>query len=386
MGSVLPNGNAYLCTKDNQQDFLETCYLDSKTADLHFVFCVDSKSESLAAHRSLLAGNSAEFDRILNVEWKGLKCIPMQHSIDAFKEFLQFFYFTKVELSMENIVEIANFCKKCQIVGFIQKLEISFKASESIDVCHGYGNALLLEHENLIRYYEQLVQENSSEILKSTSLLESDRELFDKILTLLSKKYSGSERMAVCKLRTYYERNRNRTNFMGFKFPLIKKPEYSHSKLLFCDRRMGKNSFQTEQILPPIFSIKTKFMVNQTLRLKEIYIRITNLPHRLRIFYREQYQIDFKEIQNFNKRFNDNNLCVILSEPLLMRKKSSTMFEIIRYNNIDDQLKIEGILMSQLKTNLCLGNGTEVSFENSNGCHDAICGLVFECRKDWNMM
>lgn len=372
MESVIQNGQA-----NKLQEFAETCYLDSQTADIFFVFTVNSEKKLLPAHKSRLTVNSKEFFRILNGACSKQNYIQMQYSMDAFKEFLQFFYFTKVELSLENIVEIANLCKKFQMVEFINKLEISFKASESVDVCHGYGNALLLKHENLIQYYEQLVQENSSKIWKSTSLLESDRELFDKILTLLSKKYRGSERMAVCKLRTHNEMKRNLTNFMGFKFPLFKKPHFSHSKRLFCDRRM-ENSFQTEKTLEPTFTLQTQFMVNQTLKLKEIHIRITNFPQRLHIYYKGRNQIDFKKIQNFNIRFNNDNLCLILSEPLLIKKKLSTIFKINSYNNRDVQRHIEGIRMSQLKTNLCLINGTEVSFENSDGCHDAICGLVFK--------
>lgn len=89
-------------------------YLCDQTADVNFIFQPDSTQiEVVPAHKVHLATASSEFRMLFNQydEEHGKtdgKCYITMVNVTAgaFKEFLKFFYFSEVEISMENAAEV----------------------------------------------------------------------------------------------------------------------------------------------------------------------------------------------------------------------------------------------------------------------------------------
>ncbi|XP_055305907.1 BTB/POZ domain-containing protein 3-like [Sitodiplosis mosellana] len=173
-------------------------YLDSTTADVNFVF--GEGIDSVAAHKILLACVSTVFHRMFygSLPEKG-DIVIEDASRDAFKEFLQFFYLSKVRLSSEHIFQVVNLCKKYEMADALKRCEAPMQKSLKINnMCTGYSVALLLEMKNVIEFCEREIKEKPTEVLKSTNFLECDHKLLDKILQLVSSKCSASVIVDAC--------------------------------------------------------------------------------------------------------------------------------------------------------------------------------------------
>lgn len=89
-------------------------YLSDETADVNFIFEPDpTQIEVVPAHKSHLAAASTAFRMMfkkcdeVDDNAQGKSCIVMcDVTPGAFKEFLKFFYFSEVKISMENVAEV----------------------------------------------------------------------------------------------------------------------------------------------------------------------------------------------------------------------------------------------------------------------------------------
>lgn len=86
----------------------QSYYFDESSADIHFIFAADDGSEiGIPAHKIFLAAGSEVFFRMFYVDTAEARNIPITNaSYEAFKEFLQFFYFVKAKLTLDNISEV----------------------------------------------------------------------------------------------------------------------------------------------------------------------------------------------------------------------------------------------------------------------------------------
>lgn len=163
-----------------------TLYLDSKTADVYFV--VGAYLERVPAHKCILAAGSSVFETMLygSIAEKG-DVLIVDATAEAFKEFLQFFYLTEYTLTARNIFDVANLCKKYDVMAGLAACESPMKNSLTIEnMCTGYKVARLLELHDVIAYCEDEILENPDEIYLSPNFLQCDAELFDKILQLIT--------------------------------------------------------------------------------------------------------------------------------------------------------------------------------------------------------
>lgn len=154
-------------------------------ADVYFV--VGTYRERIPAHKCILAAGSAVFETMLygSIAEKG-DVLIVDATADAFKEFLQFFYLTEYTLTARNIFDVANLCKKYDVIAGLAACESPMKNSLTIEnMCTGYKVARLLELHDVIAYCEEEILENPDEIYQSPSFLQCDAELFDKILQLI---------------------------------------------------------------------------------------------------------------------------------------------------------------------------------------------------------
>lgn len=167
----------------------EKLYLDVTTADVYFTFGANP-SEKVAAHKAILSVGSAVFQTMFYGSLIEKGDIPIvDASISAFKEFLQLFYQQNVRLTLDNIAEVANLCKKYDVNDGLEAAEVFLnKALTPNNVCWGYGIAQYLELTGLIEYCESIIAGYGSEVLNSAALLECDRKVLASILPLASPK------------------------------------------------------------------------------------------------------------------------------------------------------------------------------------------------------
>ncbi|XP_055308832.1 BTB/POZ domain-containing protein 1-like [Sitodiplosis mosellana] len=175
--------------KDNKMAWSigQNLYLDSKTADVKFVF--ENSDESVQALKAILSAGSPVFDAMFygSLPENGDILIVDAYP-EAFKQFLQFFYLARVRLTSDHIFEVANLCKKYAINEGLKLCETPMQMSLRINnTCTGYAVAILLGMENVVEFCEREIKHKATEILKSTDFLKCDHKLFDKILQLLTR-------------------------------------------------------------------------------------------------------------------------------------------------------------------------------------------------------
>ncbi|XP_031639273.1 uncharacterized protein LOC116351325 [Contarinia nasturtii] len=151
-------------------------YLDTKTADVTFIFGMDTDHPEYVPAHKMFYGSLIEVGDIPIVD----------SSAAAFREFLQFFYKCEVRLTSQHIGEVINLCKKYELNEAVDACKIPLQKSlTKHDMCWGYEVAVLLELENLQQFCEQKIRENAQEVLTSDTFLECNRVSVDNILQLV---------------------------------------------------------------------------------------------------------------------------------------------------------------------------------------------------------
>ncbi|XP_055301672.1 BTB/POZ domain-containing protein 3-like [Sitodiplosis mosellana] len=162
---------------------IKKLYGDERTADVHFIF---KSKERIPAHKYLLAAASDVLDAMFYGSIKEKGDVEMDDaSAVGFKEFLRFFYFNKVKLTMANISDVMNLGQKYNVtecfdlcVRFLAENLTIFNALEV------HSLAVLFEQDDLKTKCEYLIEFHTEEILKSTNFLECDQRHFNTILKL----------------------------------------------------------------------------------------------------------------------------------------------------------------------------------------------------------
>lgn len=171
--------NEYLPT------IVKKLYLDKLTADVYFEFG-NKEGERVPAHKNLLSAGSDVFNVMFygKMQEKGnIKIIDA--SADGFKEFLKFFYFDNVNLSMENIANVVNLGKKYQVAACL-KISEQFLIDSLTDdnVCFAYGIAILYELNELKKLCETRISYNTRAVFVSASFLKCPKSVLGHIIKL----------------------------------------------------------------------------------------------------------------------------------------------------------------------------------------------------------
>lgn len=161
---------------------LKNLYLDNETADVHFIFGAEKKIR-IPAHKILLAANSDSFKTMFY--GGGLDQEVPNVSVDAFKEFLQFFYFDKIKLSMENIGDVLNLGKTFAFpscLGICERFLINSLCIQN--VCISYGLAIRFDLNVLIGKCAGMIAEKTEAVFQSTNFIECPHFVLSHILKL----------------------------------------------------------------------------------------------------------------------------------------------------------------------------------------------------------
>lgn len=175
-------------------------YLETELADVKFVLTSDDDTKFVAAHKVILAAASPVFSAMFYGKLKEKEKVEIADvTINGFKEFLQFFYLDNVQLTMENMEEVARLADKYDM---IERLNIY--ATNQIDrltmdnMCWGYQLAIIIKHEQLKAFCEKHICAFPDDFFKSNTFQQCDRKTLKHVLELETMMYDETDIFEAC--------------------------------------------------------------------------------------------------------------------------------------------------------------------------------------------
>lgn len=165
----------------------EHLYLNELHADFRFTFELSNGNhEHVPVHKALLSAMSAVFnEKFHESENKTIDTNIDDVSIDAFKEFLQFFYLPKVKMTTKNVAQVMNLGRKYKIVGCISICKQFLQSILTDDnACWIYGLAINWNESELQQFCEEHIKRNTKPVLSSNTFLVCDRNVLSHIVKL----------------------------------------------------------------------------------------------------------------------------------------------------------------------------------------------------------
>lgn len=161
---------------------MKRLYLHAETADVFFVF----ENEVVPAHKNLLAiGSDVFFTMFYGSLKENKEIVIVDATISAFKEFLQFFYLSRVKLTMENICDVMNLGEKYDVTICQLTCEKFLKEMLNVDnVCVAYNLAILFEFDDLRQFCVEKITANADRIFQTSAFLDCSKSVLSHILTL----------------------------------------------------------------------------------------------------------------------------------------------------------------------------------------------------------
>lgn len=196
MAELLPKQMRRVYNNDFYPPLLENL-MQSKTPDVQFIFNGENDEVKVPAHKELLAVSSPVFNAMFNGELKEKGDVAIvDASADGFKEFLQFFYKKKVELTMDNIEDVLNLTHKYDVTKcFAIAIEFMKEHLTSDKMLWGLQLAIKFQSNELKTFCKEQIANNIDTVLNSfeytvqgtngLTISTTDQSLLDTDLTSL---------------------------------------------------------------------------------------------------------------------------------------------------------------------------------------------------------
>lgn len=174
--------------------------MDDSTADVRFAFTASNNEKHLVpAHKLILTSGSLKFQ-----EWfdDGTSEVSIPYvSAAAFQEFLQFFYFSDVTITDENVYTVMRLGKQFEVEPRLELCDQFLKEHLSNNtICHDYEHAIELNRKKLQRYLETKIIQNARVILESDRFLHCSKLVLENILKIecFSSECGSKEVLRAC--------------------------------------------------------------------------------------------------------------------------------------------------------------------------------------------
>lgn len=167
-------------------------YLNEEFADINFKIDCNGEIHKVPANKAVLSVLSPVFKAGFYglAKDQGINNGEVQiydATIDEFKDFLKFFYFNKVTISMENIEAVVRLADKYQVRDYVNSAADLLENKLTFDnMCWGYQLALMLGNDELKVICEKYISGYPNEIFKSESFKHCDQMVLTHILNLNS--------------------------------------------------------------------------------------------------------------------------------------------------------------------------------------------------------
>ncbi|XP_031631884.1 uncharacterized protein LOC116346116 [Contarinia nasturtii] len=161
--------------------------MDEYTSDVNFVFkSQDGGFDKLPAHKNLLIASSDVFRVMFDGRWKETDSVQIDDaSVDSFQEFLRFFYFDEVKLTMANIEVVIDLGKRYEMSGCVSACARFLEYNMTTEnVCFVYELAILYGLTKLQRICEMTIAIDSEATFKSSFFLDCHLEVLRRIVNL----------------------------------------------------------------------------------------------------------------------------------------------------------------------------------------------------------
>lgn len=180
----------------------EKLYLKPDKADVYFWF--ESSGELIPAHKILLASGSNVFEKMFYGSLKEKDEISIVDvSAEVFRKFLQFFYFNKVDVKIEETADIMYLGHKYDVDGCLEVCANILTNHITIDnLVSTYGLAIGYNVKQLQQQCESKIRTHSKAIFQTNSFLECDKEVLYHILKIDYLPCSVTEVFEACMLWT----------------------------------------------------------------------------------------------------------------------------------------------------------------------------------------
>lgn len=164
-------------------------YLDTETADVHFTFGSDDDAiKSIPAHKNILAAASEVFRTMFYGEAmvQGDVDVHVDEVSDAaFMEFLQFFYRTHIQLSIENIADVMQLGHKYNVPNCIKICVEFLKDVLTVDnIFIGLNLGIRYNLNDLLKFCSKFITLNTAAVFKTTGFLDCDKAALEFILKM----------------------------------------------------------------------------------------------------------------------------------------------------------------------------------------------------------
>lgn len=162
----------------------EKLYLQPENADVYFTF--ETTGDRVPAHKLLLSSASDVFEAMFHGPLKEIGDIKIVDvSADALKEFLQFFYFNRIALSMENVADVMYLGKKYDVKEcLILCLDLLTANITADNVMSALGMAIMYDQKELVDTCEWEIRSHLPAVLQSPDFWDCDRQLLGHILQM----------------------------------------------------------------------------------------------------------------------------------------------------------------------------------------------------------
>lgn len=175
--------------------------MDEKTADVYFVFHSNTdKPTRVPAHKNILSKGSSVFESMFygDIAENGDVEI-VDASVDGFKEFLQFFYIHKVNLTLENIAEVLNLANKYNVGECLNVCDKMLEENATLqNLCNGLQLAILFERNELKKSFLRKVSHQPKEVLASMGFYNCSHDVLKLLLTSVDWKCDTKEVFDAC--------------------------------------------------------------------------------------------------------------------------------------------------------------------------------------------
>ncbi|XP_031637104.1 BTB/POZ domain-containing protein 3-like [Contarinia nasturtii] len=179
----------------------EELYLNEKRADFYFEFeSADGPCDRIATHKIFLGTISDVFDAMFKESWKEKTSVQIvDASMAEFKEFLQFFYLSRAQLTKENVAKVMYLADKYNVQECLRMCEEFMTLLLSTDnVCWGYDLAILYNQAFLKKYCVIIIALDTKAVFSSDSFLECSKDVVSNILQMNALSCSEAEVFEAC--------------------------------------------------------------------------------------------------------------------------------------------------------------------------------------------
>lgn len=157
-------------------------YLNAETADVFFMCC----NERIPAHKLLLAGCSEGFSKMFyGPLYEASEVLIVDVSPNGFRQFLRYFYFNELQLTLESIAEVMYLAKKYLLDScFADCCKFLSEQEEVEGILIGYELSILFGLTELLELMKKSIKSRECVIFESEYFANIDRQLLKQIIQM----------------------------------------------------------------------------------------------------------------------------------------------------------------------------------------------------------